>query len=230
MELAIMQPYFFPYAGYFQLVKAVDKFIFYDDVNFIKNGWINRNRILLGNHPAYFTVQLKGASPFKQIKDIEFTDNRSKLKKTIEYAYKRAPFYNIVAPLVFDCLDFKTDFISELAIYSVTQVSKFLSISTCFEKSSEKYGNTKPMERTERIKCVCNKNNAYRYINLIGGAGLYEKNDFAASGIELAFIRNKDIVYKQIAEDFVPSLSIIDVMMFNSTDDIRKMLDQYELA
>jgi hypothetical protein len=227
-SIAIMQPYFFPYIGYFQLIRAVDKFIFYDDVNFIKNGWINRNRILINKQAGYLTVQLKDASSFKPINCIEFTDNRKKLKKTIEQAYKRAPYFDSAWPVISACLDFKTNFISELAIYSVEQVSIYLNLNTHFEISSKEYTQTKELERTERIKEICRINNASQYINPIGGVDLYGKNDFATIGVNLCFIKSKDIDYIQNNIKFIPWLSIIDVMMFNSSVRIKEMLNEYE--
>ena len=157
LTIAIMQPYFFPYIGYFQLIRAVDKFVFYDDVNFIKNGWINRNRILLTGQVAYITVQLKNASSFKQINCVEFNDNREKLKKTIEQEYKKAPYFNFAWPIIKDCLDLKTNLICELAIHSVVQVAKYLKINTLFETSSTHYAETKNLGRKERIKEICKK-------------------------------------------------------------------------
>jgi WbqC-like protein family. len=229
MKLAIMQPYFFPYIGYFQLIRAVDKFVFYDDVNFIKNGWINRNRILLNNQAIYITVQLKGASSFKQINFVEFTDNREKLKKTIEQAYKKAPYFNSVWAVINDSLDFKTSLISELAIHSVVQVSKYLNLDTIFETSSIHYPETKSLKKAERLKEICRINGASGYINPIGGTELYGKEEFTTLGIDLCFINYKDIKYVQGKNEFVPSLSIIDVMMFNSPEEINRMLNQYEL-
>ena len=228
-KLAIMQPYFFPYVGYFQLIRAVDKFVFYDDVNFIKNGWINRNRILLNSRAVYITVQLRDASSFKQINCVEFADNRGKLKKTIEQAYKQAPYFNSVWPVINGCLDLKTNFICELAIHSVIQVSKYLNINTLFETSSIHYAGTKKLERSERLKEICRINNASQYINPIGGVELYGKDDFAPIGVNLCFIKSKDIRYAQNKNEFVPLLSIIDVMMFNSVQDISEMLNNYEL-
>jgi len=229
MKLAVMQPYFFPYIGYFQLIRAVDKFVFYDDVNFIKKGWINRNRILLNNQAAYITVQLKGASHFKQINCVEFTDNRGKLKKTIEQAYKKAPHFNSVWPVINDCLDLKTNFISELAIHSVVQVSNYLNLNTLFETSSIHYPGTKNLKRAERLKEICRNNNASQYINPIGGTELYGKDDFTPIGVDLYFIKSKDTRYAQYLNEFVPGLSIIDVMMFNSVVAIKSLLNNYEL-
>jgi hypothetical protein len=229
MNIAIMQPYFFPYIGYFQLVRAVDKFVFYDDVNFIKNGWINRNRILLNNRAAYITVQLNGASSFKRISYVEFTDNRGKLKKAIEQAYKKAPYFNSAWAVINDCLDLKTNLMSELAAYSVVQVSKYLVLNVLFETSSAHYLETKNLESAERIKEICRISGASRYINPIGGMELYKKDDFATAGVDLRFIKSNDIRYAQNKNEFIPWLSIIDVMMFNSPEEIREMLNQYEL-
>jgi hypothetical protein len=225
-----MQPYFFPYIGYFQLIKAVDKFVFYDDVNFIKNGWINRNRILLNGEPHYMTVELKDASPFKLIKDIQFTDNRPKLKKTIEHAYKKAPYFEHVWPLVADCLTFETHNICDLAVYSVEETCKYLGINTPREVSSKLYAETKKFDKEKRIKEICKANNVSRYVNPIGGMELYKKESFTRGGIRLDFIRTEEVEYKQNVSEFVPDLSIIDVMMFNSKKKISKILEKYELV
>ena len=103
MKLAIMQPYIFPYIGYFQLIKAVDKFVLYDDVNFINRGWINRNRILVNGQDSMFTIPLKDASQNKLINEIDVNwDNnwKGKFLKTIEQAYKKAPFYEKILPII----------------------------------------------------------------------------------------------------------------------------------
>ena len=149
MKVAIMQPYFFPYIGYFQLINSVDKFIFYDDVNFINRGWINRNRILLNGESHFLTIQLKNASQNKLINEVEFIDNRIKLLKTIEHAYKKAPFYHLIVPVLSDCLTIQTNKISELAQYSVIQTCKYLDIETEFELSSKLYSDTKGLEKAE---------------------------------------------------------------------------------
>lgn len=230
MKLGIMQPYFFPYIGYFQLIKAVDKLVFYDDVNFIKNGWINRNRILINNQASYITVQLKDASSFKPINCIKFTDNRGKLKKTIEQAYKRAPYFNGVWPVIDASLDLRTEYVSELAMHSIEMVARYLNLDTYFEISSESYAEIKSLKRTDRLKEICRVNNASQYINPIGGAKLYEKDDFASSGIALWFLKSKEIKYRQNGGEFVPSLSVIDAMMFNSLEEISQLLDKYELV
>ena len=230
MNLAIMQPYFFPYLGYFQLIRAVDKFVFYDDVNFIKNGWINRNRVLINNAPKYMTVQLKNASPFKLINQVEFTDNRPKLLKTIQFAYKKAPYFTHVWPVIEDCLSVITDKVSELAIKSITGVCAYLGLALKYEKSSIGYSGTRNIPRTERILTICEINKAQTYINPIGGMDLYSKAIFNVRGLELKFLKMEDVQYVQYGNAFIPELSIIDVLMFNSRDTVREMLTQYRLV
>ncbi|GIW68024.1 MAG: hypothetical protein KatS3mg096_892 [Candidatus Parcubacteria bacterium] len=229
MKLAIMQPYLFPYIGYFQLVNTVNKFIFYDDVNFIKNGWINRNRILIQGKAHYITIQLKNASSFKPICEIEFNDNTKQIIKSIYYNYKRAPFFHEVFKIIEGALIAKTNKISELAINSIKSVCEYLKIETQFEISSIYYHESINLTKENRIIKICKKNNADTYINPIGGIELYNKDDFKKQGIELKFLKTKDIIYKQFDNEFVPNLSIIDVMMFNSKDEIKKMLNEYEL-
>ena len=229
MRIAVMQPYFFPYIGYFQLIKTVNKFIFYDDVNFIKNGWINRNRILLNGKPHYITIQLKNASSFSPINNIKFNDNRNKIKKTIEQVYKKAPYFKSVYPIIEDCFSIQTEKISELAIYSVIHISKFLELNTIFEISSQSYLTTRTLGRTDRLKEICKINCADQYVNPIGGMDLYDKEDFLKVGVNLNFIKSKTIEYQQFDGVFEPWLSVIDVIMFNSKDAINNMLEQYEL-
>ncbi len=232
MKLAIMQPYLFPYIGYFQMVNAVDKFVFYDDVNFIKGGWINRNRILAADKPLYINVLLNGASPYKLIKDITVNVKRiNKTIKTISQYYSKAPFYNEVIDLINNILlNIKTgDYISKIAGQSIIEVSRFLNIETTFEYSSEHYDDSKGMEKAERLIEICKRNNADTYINAYGGIELYSKDYFNKKGINLFFIQSQSIEYKQFNNEFIPFLSIIDVLMFNSKEKTQDYLNKYEL-
>ena len=230
MKVAIMQPYFFPYIGYFSLIKVVDLFIFYDDVNYIKGGWVNRNRILINSEAKYLTLNVKNGSPNKLINEIEIDDNRQKLLKTIEQNYKKAPYFKQVWPLLETNLKLKTTSLADIAINSVRSVTNYLGMKTKFEISSVSYPETKGLERSERLKQICRKTHADTYINAIGGIDLYDKNDFLKNHINLQFLKPQLLQYKQYKETFIPGLSIIDVLMFNSIEDINKMLDQYQLA
>jgi putative cell wall-binding protein len=229
MKLGIMQPYFFPYLGYFQLINAVDKFIFYDDVNFIKNGWINRNRILINGNPVYLTVQLNEASSFKLINEIEFSDNTTKLIKSIELAYRQAPYFIDTWPVLKSVFETETDKISQLAISSIIRVCEFLNIKTRFEVSSNNYSDTKGMVRSSRILELCKRNYAHTYINPIGGESLYRKDEFSKEGIDLLFLKTGEVTYSQKSIQFVSGLSIIDVLMFNSKPEISRILGKYKL-
>lgn len=229
MKIGIMQPYFFPYIGYFQLVNAVDKFIFYDDVNYINRGWINRNRILINKKAQYITVYQKAASQNKLINEIEIFDNRNIIKKTIQNSYNKAPNFKNVWALVEDVLEFKTNSISELAAYSVVQTCNYLGIDSKFEFSSKVYMQTSGIKSESRLIEICKINNATDYINPIGGVKLYDKNKFLVNGINLSFLKTDSIVYKQFGGDFIENLSIIDVLMFNDTRNVALFLDSYDL-
>lgn len=234
MNLAIMQPYLFPHIGYFQLINAADKFVIYDDVNFIKGGWINRNNILVNKKANLFTLPLSQLSPFTLIKSTEinrvlFAHWKNKFFRTVEQAYKKAPYYKIVLPIISEGFNITSgNSISKLAITALRSVCNYLEIQTPFVESSSIYNN-KHLSGKERVIDICKQEKAEQYINTIGGKELYDKTEFEANSIKLNFIKSKKIIYKQFDHEFVPSLSIIDVMMFNSPVEINEMLNQYIL-
>ena len=231
VKVAIMQPYLFPYIGYFQLIAAVDKFIFYDDVNYIKGGWINRNRILINNVPNYITVPLSGASSSKLINEVEIGGGVNKILTSIRMSYRKAPFFEEVFPLIEECLNVGgSRRISDLAIRSVVGVSNYLQLETKFEASSQMYAETKGLERSERIIAICTQNAASNYINALGGAELYDKDYFLSHKIKLNFLKSNFTPYRQFTDEFVAGLSIIDVLMFRSRKDISRMLTDYLLV
>lgn len=232
MKLAIMQPYFFPYLGYFQLINAVDKFVFYDDVNYIKGGWINRNNIIQNNEKKLLTLNLIASSTNKDINEIYVGNRNSKMLKTIKQAYSKAPFFEVVFPIVDEILSSCSSpvLISEIAGQSIIKVAEYLNIKTVFEYSSEMYSDTKGMDKAMRLIEICKRNNADDYINAVGGANIYSNFFFTKNNINLFFIKNQLNEYKQFNNEFVPSLSIIDVMMFNLPEQITKMLNNYNLV
>ncbi|HMX76933.1 MAG TPA: WbqC family protein [Saprospiraceae bacterium] len=233
MTAAIMQPYFMPYIGYFQMVYAVDAFVFYDDVNYIKQGWINRNRILINGESRFITVPLIQAGSFKMIKDTEIDYRRNelvKLLKAIELAYKKAPFFEEIFPLTAQILEKEYINIAELAKESIVRVSDYLSITTRFYTSSTDFPESRGLDKAERLQAICKKINAEKYINAIGGQELYSKEEFFKENIQLQFIKSLPIAYKQFGNEFVPWLSILDVLMFNSKEEVKKMLTQFELV
>ncbi len=228
-----MQPYLFPYIGYFQLIYAVDKFVFYDDVNFIKKGWINRNNILLNNKPHLFSVPLSGVSQNNKINE-SLIDNsnfdkwRNKFLTTIRSAYKGAAFFDHTFSIIESSL-MQTRTISGMAINSVRNVCSYLGIERQFLISSQAYDN-QPLGRKERLIDICKREGGCTYINAIGGMELYRKEDFLTAGVELLFLKPGTVRYQQFDGEFVPWLSIIDVLMFNSPEQILHLLTRYELT
>ncbi|MBQ4070617.1 MAG: WbqC family protein [Alphaproteobacteria bacterium] len=231
MKVGIMQPYFFPYLGYWQLLNAVDKYVIYDDVNFIKNGWINRNNILLGRQKHMITIPLDGASPNLPINQIRMTSNvkdKEKLLKTIEMAYKKAPYFNQVFPIISKVVMEPTCLISNALINMFNLVCQYLDIKTELIISSDIAKNN-ALKGQDKVLHICNLLGATDYINAIGGTELYDKDTFQANGIQLNFLKTNDIKYKQFNNEFIAGLSIIDVLMFNSKEDIKKLLLQFTL-
>lgn len=232
MKLAIMQPYFFPYIGYYQLVKSVDHFIFYDDVNFIKRGWINRTNILNKNGKQLLTISLSQSSQNKLINEIEVLGTQDKLMKTIEFTYKKAPYFNTIFPLVESCFDGNNQLISELAANSIKKVNDYLELEDKYSFSSILLGSTAHLKKEKRIINICKKVGADIYINPIGGMSIYSKEDFLKEGINLKFLKSQEINYSQepiSRGEFEPNLSILDVLMFNDIDTVKSYLDQFDL-
>lgn len=234
MKLAIMQPYFMPYIGYFQLINLVDKFVFYDDVTFIKQGWINRNQILINDQAKLFSVPLSNASSHTLIKDVLISDIRyEKWKKaflsTIMFNYKKAKNYAVVEALIERILLTPPKTISDLAIKSVIEISNYLDLDTEFDVSSKNYGNTY-LSGQDRVLDICQKEKADIYINPIGGMELYSRDIFSERKIKLMFISAHKTIYKQFSSDFTPFLSIIDVLMFNDKKQVLEMLNNFDLV
>jgi len=232
MKVAIMQPYFFPYIGYWQLINAVDKFVIYDDVNFIKGGWINRNNILVNGETKLINLRMDKASPNKLINEIEIDHNEiymKKLLKTINQSYSKAPFFEEVFQLVKNVTSHDETNLARYLEFSIRKVNEYLGINTEILLSSEikKSHDFKGQDKVlEMCKILC----ADQYINAIGGQDLYSKEDFISVGIELDFLKTKVITYQQfITDKFVPSLSVIDVMMFNDKERVKSMLEKYVL-
>ncbi|MCD6012866.1 MAG: WbqC family protein [Flavipsychrobacter sp.] len=230
MKLGVMQPYIFPYIGYFQLINAVDRFVVYDDVTFIKGGWINRNKILLNGAAHVFTVPLKNASSFVTIGNTEinhalYDSWKNKFMKTLEQAYRKAPYYETGYKLVSGVLNSKSNTIGELAAKSIIDTCSYIGVKTDFVTTATHYGNSE-LKAKDRVIDICKKEGADTYLNATGGKELYDKDDFRNNGLELKFIKTHGISYPQLGNEFVPWLSIIDVMMFNSPEAIQGFLKE----
>ena len=233
MKVGIMQPYVFPYIGYFQLISAVDRFIAYDDVTFIKQGWINRNRILANGSSLLFSVPLSGAGSYTLIRDVNinkalYSGWRKKFCKTLEQYYRKAPQYQKVLPMIDIVLAAVPQQVSAFALHSIKVVCAYLAITTEIVETAVNYNNSH-LKAEDRVIDICRQEGAKTYINAVGGQELYSHDHFAANGIELKFLKSREISYKQHEHPFVPWLSIIDVLMFNSVDETRNMLYDFEL-
>lgn len=231
MKLGIMQPYFIPYIGYWQLMNAVDKYVVYDDVNFIKGGWINRNRILINGQPKYFNIPMLGASSFKLINEVQVNNEPKLIEKNLrilESAYKKAPYYEVGYPLMKKILNCGKNNIAEYIVESFKIINEYLGITTELIISST-LNKDCSLKGQEKVLSICEMLGASEYYNAIGGQELYSFETFSQHGIILSFLKTCPITYKQFGEEFQRDLSILDVIMFNSKDEVRKMLNQYEL-
>ncbi len=229
-----MQPYFFPYIGYFQLIDSVDEFVIYDNIQYTKKGWINRNRILVDGSVKHITLPVEKASSQLDIRDRKVSEiwrdrERSRLINLIKEAYRKAPNFDGIFPLIEDILGYENDNLFEFICHSVKQVCRILEINTEITISS--HIDPEPASRgAERVIDIVKKVDGDVYINPCGGVSLYDREEFAKSSITLKFLFTGDIIYQQFSSDFEPSLSIIDVLMFNDTDKMRELLNQYTLG
>lgn len=231
MKVGIMQPYFFPYLGYWQLINAVDVYVVYDDVNYIKGGWISRNNILLNGSKHLITIPLEGASSFKKINEIGITKDtiaKKKIIKTLELAYGKAPYYGAVIQIIKKLIS-ENDNIALLNYNSIVEINKYLGISTKIYLSSQIEKNMS-LKGQDKVIDINKRFGADIYYNAIGGQELYNADDFRQNGIQLCFLKMNSIKYMQFKKEFVPNLSIIDILMFNSIEDVNQMLHQYTLC
>lgn len=231
MKLGIMQPYLFPYLGYWQLLNYVDNYVVYDDVNFIKNGWINRNYIILNKNKHLITLPLCGASSNKLIKEIHVASNqvvKKKLLKTIESAYKKSTYYNEVFPLVESILMYPSNNVVDLLYNHLTILCKYLNIKTKIILSSDlKKDNN--LSGADKVIDICHRLKADVYVNAIGGIELYSRNKFRNEGLELQFLKSNPRRFNQRSETFIETISIIDVMMNNSLSEVKALLGDFEI-
>ena len=224
-----MQPYLFPYIGYFQLIHSVDAFVIYDDVNFIKGGWINRNYILSQGLKSRITLQLQGASPNLLINQVNVGANKVKLLKSIRQSYSKAPQFSAVYPLLEEALLYEEINLAKFIDYGLRKTCKYLGIKPKWYLSSDlKKDST--LSGQDKVLSICAELGASQYINVPGGRDLYEQKDFSSLGINLSFIEPKLIEYSQFGGEFEPNLSIIDVMMFNDKEQCSGLLKGFNLA
>lgn len=227
MKVAIMQPYFLPYIGYFQLINAVDLFVVYDNIEFTKKGWINRNRILVNGKDEFITLPLKKDSDFLHINQRfladSFEQDKQKILRKIKECYRKSPDFEVVYTLIEEIFSFNSTNLFEFVFNSIKVICNYLEIKTKFIISSTIDINH-ILKSEERVIAICDTLNANEYLNPIGGVNLYSKENFLQKKIGLFFLNTATIEYKQYSDEFVPWLSIIDVIMFNTKQEVQRII------
>jgi len=227
-----MQPYFLPYIGYFQLIGAVDVFIVYDNIKYTKKGWTNRNRMLRDGKDVLFSLPLKGDSDSRDVCERELAANfhREKLLRQLISGYRRAPYFAKTFPLIEQIVRYADTNLFRFVHHSIIRICQHLGIETEIRKSSD-IAIDHDLKNQDKVLALCAAVGASSYLNAIGGMDLYSRQAFRGRGIELKFIRSKSFEYAQLGDAFVPWLSIIDVMMFNSAEAIAAAVnDGFDLV
>lgn len=226
--LAVMQPYFLPYIGYFQLIASVDLFVLYDDVQFMKQSWMSRNRILLNGTVHQISVPVTRSQQNGPIHSVRASTKpagwRDKVLRTLASAYAKAKSFDTVFPMIEAWLPGGDTPISHANRRSIADICHHLGIPTRIVVSSERaYGNA-DLPRDQRLIDICHREGASLYVNAPGGRTLYKASMFEPHGIELRFIRPHLAPYPQGKGEFIPGLSILDVLMHNSREQARDLL------
>ncbi len=232
MTVAIMQPYLFPYIGYWQLINAVDTFVIYDNIQFSKKGWFHRNNILLNNKKTLFSIPLKKDSDYLNVKERFLSDESKKIINKIlaqlKNEYSKAPFFDDVFPLIESIFLYESKNLFDYIYNSVIKICTYLDIYTKIIISSTININHS-LKSQDKVIALNTALHATKYINPIGGTELYNFEEFQKENIELCFLESEVPEYKQFNNEFMPYLSIIDIMMFNNKDEIKEMLKKYKL-
>lgn len=239
-----MQPYFFPYIGYFQLIDAVDVFRMYELVTFRKRTWITRNRILDKGtkEPVNIQIPVSNKSSFKRINQIQVSEDlkwKNQLLKLIYFNYKKAPFFEEIYNLIEECLSSQSLYLNDYNAFIISEICNYLDIQTLIISKNDSFLDLEeklpamvqnPLEiKTKRIIEICKTLNADTYLNPIGGTELYDKKDFRNNNIDLKFIETQPFTYHQFNNTHTPYLSIIDVLMHNSKEKTKSLIKEYKL-
>lgn len=227
-----MQPYLLPYIGYWQLVNIADVFVVYDDVQYMKGGWINRNNFLVNKSKCLYTFSVKKDLFDMAINQREFSNlfqkDCKKFRNMIDCSYGKAPLYKEISNLLDNIFSYEDRNISSTITNSIKLICRYLKINTRIIASSS-LNLPDTLTGEQRVIKINKSLGATKYINPIGGKILYNREYFKNENIELLFLSAKNIKYKQFNNEFIPHLSIVDVMMFNSVEKVKSMLEEYEL-
>lgn len=233
MKVALMQPYFFPYIGYFQLIHAVDEFVIFDNAQYIRRGWMNRNRILNAQKEAiYINVPVQKAKRETKIKDIVINNNinwKENIFNQLNY-YQKTPYYVDTMNFLNECLNNEYSNLSQFNTLLLKKICNLLDIKTNISVLSKELPIISDDNAADEWGIEVSKAlNATVYINAIGGMEFYDQQKYITNGLDIQFIKPMLKPYNQFNNTFIPGLSIIDVMMFNPVEEIKEMLEvQYE--
>jgi hypothetical protein len=232
MKIGLMQPYLFPYLGYFQLIQTSDKFVVHDDVQYIRQGWINRNQIILHNRAFLFVFSVKHDDYSKKINERfyaqGFDAEAKKFLRNIDQSYSKAPYFAEVRAMLAAILATPERNVAKLNTMSIRKICEYLGIGAEILVSSE-LDFDKSLAAEERVIAINQSLGSTHYINPIGGVELYSLERFEEKGLQLSFLKPVLRPYKQSSQEFLPSLSIIDVMMNCSKAELCEMLGEFEL-
>lgn len=232
-KIGIMQPYFLPYIGYFQLMNMVDEFVIYDNIEFSRASWIRRNRMLQNGKDIYFTLPIKNDSDFLDVDQRylvdDFQKEADKLLRRIEASYRKAPYFEKFFPVVEKIINYGERNLFDYILHSVQVMKEYLKIATPIRIFSQLGREIHQLKAQDKVIGVCKALHATHYINSSGGINLYDQNDFQKENIALQFYQPKELQYPQFEHDFVPFLSVLDVCMFNSNKKAQEFLNHYEI-
>lgn len=227
-----MQPYFLPYLGYFQLMNAVDEFVIYDNIKYTKKGWINRNRFLLNEKDELFSVALKKGSDSLDVREREISPifERDKLLNQFKSAYVKAPYFESAMSVISKIILFQENNLFEYIFNSIKIICIYLNIQTKIIISSTIRIDHSNLKAQDKVIAICKELKSDTYINPIGGLELYNKEVFDKNEVKLYFLKMEDVKYTQFGQNFIPNLSILDVLMFNSKEQVTDYLSKFNLT
>lgn len=227
MIVTANQPYFLPYIAYWQLINLADVFLIADDYAYMKNGWVHRNRILEQGNEAFLGIELVQKSVNQYINKTQIRRELFPKKlKTLVQNYGKAPYFEQGYALMERIFENRETNLSLFLEFSIKEICSYLGITTKIGHTSDFVGNNK-FKREERVYDFCHRLGGDIYVNPIGGQELYHFDEFRRQNITLKFIKSECRPYKQFDNEFVPGLSILDVIMFNSVESIQEMLKEY---
>lgn len=230
MKLGVMQPYFFPYIGYLQLMSSVDEWVFFDDIQFVNKGWVNRNRILHPNADKewqYFTIPLRGRGRFDKINQISILESswKKQLLGKLSFYKRWAPFYKETTDVVGHCIDSESLNLGSFVVSTLLKLSQVFDINVKSYVQSEMDWTFDTIEHSGQWALrIAETLSAKEYVNPVGGASIFDVTEFRDSGIKLTFFEPKITEYDQGGRKFVPGLSVIDVLMWNGITGTRQMI------